>query len=79
MRRGEEDLVEVTIEFDHRELIKDPNKPGIYVVNWFDGDTKMITSSIVRFAVKSIAQALNDVAVLQAINPYVKKVGLKIM
>ena len=75
MRRVVE-TVQVTIDFDTRELKHDGKK---YVINWFNEEYKDITADKVCYAVESFAQAVNDIVVLKALNPFIKNINLKVI
>tara|TARA_R110002073_G_scaffold3315_6_gene22355 strand:+ start:13828 stop:14058 length:231 start_codon:yes stop_codon:yes gene_type:complete len=75
--RLRDEIIEVAIDFDTRELNK--TEGGRYIVKWFDNTTKEIMADRIRFSVRSWAQALNDVAVIRDLNPHIKSVNLKIV
>jgi len=75
MRPKQSDYIEITVHFDSREL--QPIGDDSYVIKWIGGDTKVITRPSIIFSVLSMPQALNDVAVISALNPFVKSINLK--
>tara|TARA_R110002167_G_scaffold43330_4_gene130957 strand:- start:12257 stop:12490 length:234 start_codon:yes stop_codon:yes gene_type:complete len=77
MRKNTSEMIHVTLDFDHRELIGDGK--GDFIIRWFDNETKIITTDRIAFAVMNLSQALNDVAVLKALNPFIKNINLKVL
>jgi hypothetical protein len=77
MRTLDKSVIEVTIVFNDRELER--TQSLMYIVKWVDGKDKVVTSSVVQYATQSIAQALQDVAVLSALNPFIKTINMKVI
>lgn len=71
-------IIEVTIDCNINELEK--IEDNHYRIRWIGGEEKIITVPRFKFAVQSMPQALNDVAVLCALNDNViRAIGLKVI
>ena len=68
-------IIEITIECD---LEKTESTNGeLYKIKWIGGEDRHFTTPTFRFAVQSMPEAFNKVAVLSALNPCIKNISIK--
>lgn len=69
-------IVEITVDCNLNEIEK--VGPEYFRVKWIGGEEKIISASTFKFATETMAQALNDVAVICALNKnVVRSINLK--
>jgi hypothetical protein len=69
------EVVEITIDCKLGDMVR--AREGQYVLRWIGGEEKIISAPTFKFATQNMPTALNDVAVLCALNPCIRAINIK--